>query len=116
MTLRYPSHKRSYMERFVAELPTALAGNATLFLADRVLVRGDFSGTGHIAVEAGSEDGQIRIIIAETATGTNEINDTQGNLNTVLHTGKWKPIAGSVLSIMWNVTLNKWVELYRNNI
>lgn len=116
MALRYPSQKHEYMQRYVAETTTPITNGDTIALTDRVFVRCTFTGTGLFYLENGSEDGQIRIIMAESTSGNIEITDASSG-NTLLHTGKWKPNAtGSVISIIWDAFLNKWIELYRNNI
>jgi hypothetical protein len=112
MVLRYPSHKISSMERYVAESTTSAAAGATIALTDRSLVRLDFSGNGTIDLEAGSEDGQYRILIVQTVTGTTRL---ENSATVQLNDRAWLPEdAGEAIGLMWNATLSKWVELWRS--
>jgi hypothetical protein len=112
MTLRYPSHKISSMERYVAESITSAAAGATIDLTDRTLVRLAFSGNGTIDLEAGSEDGQYRILLVETVTGTTRL---ENSATVQLNDRAWLPEdAGEAIGLMWNATLSKWVELWRS--
>lgn len=114
MSVRYPSHKISTLERYVAEATTSAAAGQTIALTDRTLIRLAFSGNGTIDIAAGNEDGQYRILLAETVTGTTRLE----NSATVLLVDRaWLPqAAGECLGIMWNSTLSKWVELFRSII
>ena len=112
MTLRYPSHKIASMERYVAESTTSAAAGSTIPLTDRTLVRLDFSGNGTVAVESGSEDGQFRILMVETVSGSSRI-ENNGNIQLVDRA--WLPqLPGEVLGLMWNATDAKWYEVFRS--
>ena len=112
MVLRYPSHKISSMERYVAESTTSAAAGATISLTDRTLVRLAFSGNGSISLENGSEDGQYRILMVETVTGSTRL---ENGGNVALRDRAWLPqLQGEVLGLMWNATDSIWYEMYRS--
>jgi len=112
MPLRYPTHKISALERYVAESTTSAAAGANISLEDRTLVRLAFSGNGTIDLVAGTEDGQYRILIAETISGTTRLE----NSTTVeLVDRAWLPqLTGEAIGFIWNATLAKWCELWRS--
>ena len=100
------------MERYVAESTTSAAAGATISLTDRTLVRLAFSGNGNISLENGSEDGQYRILMVETVTGSTRL-ETGGNV--ALRDRAWLPqLQGEVLGLMWNATDSIWYEMYRS--
>jgi hypothetical protein len=112
MTLRYPAHRINSIEKYVAESITSAAAGATIALTDRTLVRLAFSGNGTIDLEAGTEDGLYRILIAETVTGTTRLE----NSATVLLVDRaWLPVlVGEAIGLMWNAAVNQWCELWRS--
>lgn len=111
MTLRLPAHRINSIEKYVAESTTSAAAAATIPLTDRTLVRLDFSGAGTIDLEAGTEDGLYRILIADSVVGTTSLI----NSATVQLSASWQPVAaGEVLAVIWNATIGKWCESYRS--
>lgn len=113
MTLRYPAHRINSIEKYVAESITSAAAAAIIPLTDRTLVRLAFSGAGVIDLEAGTEDGLYRILIAESVAGTTQlINSATVSLNS-----SWQPAAaGEVLEVMWNATISRWCEVARSAV
>lgn len=113
MALRYPAHRINSIEKYVAESITSAAAAAVIPLTDRTLVRLAFSGAGVIDLEAGTEDGLYRILIAETVVGTTQLI----NSATVSLSAAWQPVAaGEVLEVMWNATISRWCEKARSPI
>ena len=118
MALRYPAHRINSIEKYVAESITSAAAGATIALTDRTLVRLAFSGNGTIDLEAGTEDGLYRILIAETVTGTTRLE----NSTTVLLVDRaWLPQnVGEAIGLIWNAAipgaapLGRWCELWRS--
>ncbi len=116
MALRYPSHKISSMERYVAESVTTVNGSdtTTIELTDRVLIRLSLADDGNFDLAAGSEDGQYHILLVDalTATCTQKLENTA---TVKLNDRAWLPEkTGEALGLMWNATLSKWVELWRS--
>lgn len=104
------------MERYVAESATAVSGTGTttISLTDRTLVRLSLDGSGNIDLEAGSEDGQYRILLVEalTPTCTQKLENTA---TVKLNDRAWLPEeTGEALGLMWNATLSKWCEMWRS--
>jgi hypothetical protein len=116
MALRYPSHKISSMERYVAETAIAVSGTGTttIPLTDRTLVRLALDGSGVMDLEAGSEDGQYRIIIVDSLT-TTCTQKIENSTTVQLIDRAWLPeSAGEMLGLIWNATNSKWFEKFRS--
>jgi len=111
MALTYPSHRKQNIDRWVAENVTPITGGDTLSLNNRSLIRLSLSGSGVWDLEAGSEDGQYRVLLTEVVTGSSRLE----NSSTVLLSSQafLPQEVGESIGFIWNSTLSKWVEIWR---
>ena len=114
MAIRYPTQREQNITQYIADNTKNVGSGTVLLLENRTLIRINSTGTSafNFTLEDGDRDGLYIILLVEASNGHGSLTNT-GN---VLLKNDFKiDAAGHTLGLIWNVVLDKWIEIHRRD-